>query len=93
MRRAYREELSILENVIEREREALVEVTDKKWEELFRKRENQEISNSKAKFEQVEEFNQRMESLRMDFQVSKSLKAGIVLKRICRSISGRPRLS
>ncbi|KAH1016648.1 hypothetical protein HUJ04_007832 [Dendroctonus ponderosae] len=68
MRRAYREELNILENVIQHEREALIEVTDKKWEELFRKRENQEISNSKAKFEQVEEFDQRMESLRMDFQ-------------------------
>lgn len=69
MRRAYREELNILENVIQHEREVLIELRDKKWEELFRKRENQEVSNMNKKFEQVEEFNRRMEALRMDFQV------------------------
>lgn len=69
MRRAYRKELNILENVIQQEREVLIEVSDKKWEELFRKRENQEVSNMNKKFEQVEEFNRRMEALRMDFQV------------------------
>lgn len=70
MRRAYREELNILENVIQQEREVLKEITDKKWDELFRKRENQEVSNMNKKFEQVEEFNRRMEALRMDFQVN-----------------------
>lgn len=69
MRRAYREELNILENVIQHEREVLIELRDKKWEELFRKRENQEVSNTNKKFEQVEEFNRRMEALRINFQV------------------------
>ncbi|XP_050293707.1 LOW QUALITY PROTEIN: dynein regulatory complex protein 1 [Anthonomus grandis grandis] len=68
MRRAYRDELEILEHVVMQERKNLVDATDKKWEELFRKRQNQEVSNMNKKFEQVEEFNQKMGDLRLDFQ-------------------------
>lgn len=70
MRRAYREELQVLESVILQQRRVHIEVTDKKWDELFRKRENQEISNSDKKFEQVEEFTKKIDQLRIDFQVS-----------------------
>ncbi|XP_066139815.1 dynein regulatory complex protein 1 [Euwallacea fornicatus] len=68
MKRAYREELNILEKVVNQEREVLIETSDRNWEELFKKREHQEISNMNKKFEQMEEFNQRMDELRLDFQ-------------------------
>ncbi|XP_030751277.1 dynein regulatory complex protein 1 homolog [Sitophilus oryzae] len=68
MRKAYRHELNIMEEVILKERENLIDSTDKKWEELFCKRENQEISNTDKKFEQLEEFNARMDQLRTEFQ-------------------------
>lgn len=70
MRRAYREELQLLESVILQDRKVHIEVTDKKWDELFWERENQEISNSDKKFEQVKEFTKKIDQLRIDFQVS-----------------------
>ncbi|KAL1494521.1 hypothetical protein ABEB36_010106 [Hypothenemus hampei] len=68
MRRAYREELEILENVIQIERDTFIENNNKIWEDLFKKQQNQEISNMNTKFEQVEEFHNKMEHLRIDFQ-------------------------
>ncbi|XP_066255392.1 dynein regulatory complex protein 1 [Euwallacea similis] len=68
MKRAYREEVNILEKVVNQERKVLIEISDRNWEELFKKRECQEISNMNKKSEQVEEFNRRMEELRLDFQ-------------------------
>ncbi|CAG9774072.1 unnamed protein product [Ceutorhynchus assimilis] len=68
MRKAYADELDVLEKVILTEREFQMEASDKKWDELFRKRQNQEISNTNAKFDQVELFNQKMDAVRIEFQ-------------------------
>ncbi|XP_076249879.1 dynein regulatory complex protein 1 [Rhynchophorus ferrugineus] len=68
MRRAYRQELNVIEQVILQERQHLIENADKKWEDLYQKREEQELSNTNKKFEQVEEFDQRMTQLRTEFQ-------------------------
>lgn len=56
MRRAYRQELHLVEDMIMLERKILIEANDKKWEELFKKREEEEQINSKRIFEILDEF-------------------------------------
>ncbi|XP_060522355.1 dynein regulatory complex protein 1 isoform X2 [Cylas formicarius] len=68
MRQAYRQELEAIETVILVERKILIEAADKKWQELYKKRQDQEILNSEIKFEQLDDYYQRMDKLRIDFQ-------------------------
>lgn len=68
MRRAYRQELQLIEDAVLMERKILVDMNDKKWEELYKKREAEEVSNSEKKFEQLEEFENEINRLRRDFQ-------------------------
>lgn len=68
MRKAYQKEYELIEEVIAAERQNLIDMNNKKWDELFKKREQQEVFNSDAKFDQLEEFTKKMMQLRIDFQ-------------------------
>lgn len=68
MRRAYQREFELIEEVILTERKKLIDTNNKKWEELYKKREQQEIANSDKKFEQVKEFSLNMIGTRINHQ-------------------------
>lgn len=68
MRRAYNQELQLIEDVIMVERKMLIEVNDKKWEELHKKRDQEEEINCEKKFEQLEEFEEICIKLRINHQ-------------------------
>ncbi|XP_023016103.1 dynein regulatory complex protein 1 [Leptinotarsa decemlineata] len=68
MRKAYQNEFELIEQVILSERQNFIDLNNKKWEELHKKRDQQEIENSNKKFGQLEEFNKNMYRLRVDFQ-------------------------
>lgn len=68
MRRAYSQELQLIEDAVMMERKILVEMNNDKWEELYQKRQVEEESNSQKKFEQLEEFENEINRLRRDFQ-------------------------
>lgn len=67
-RRAYREQLKLIEECMQVEQKILMESNDKKWEELYKKRDQEEIINSEKQSEQMEYFDQEMTKLRRDFQ-------------------------
>lgn len=67
IRRAYQQELAVIEEVIMSERLNLVESNNKRWEELFKQQKEQEMNNSTKKFEQIEEYQTKMNELRQDF--------------------------
>lgn len=68
MRRAYQREFDLIEDVILAERKKLIDTNQKRWEEFCKKREQQEVANSDKKFEQLEEFNEKMNMMRIDFE-------------------------
>lgn len=68
MRKAYQNELEIIENVILNDRQSIIDACDKKWEELYKKRDNEEESNMKKKFNQIELFDQQLTEARKHFQ-------------------------
>ncbi|KRT82206.1 hypothetical protein AMK59_3475 [Oryctes borbonicus] len=68
MRRAYRREREFIEHIIMEERKLLIEANDKKWEELYRKRDHEERTQCEKKFEQQEEFMIEMNKLRVEHE-------------------------
>lgn len=68
MRKAYRREMEFIEGVLMEERKLLVEANDKKWEELYRKRDHEERTQCEKKFEQQEEFMEEMNKLRIEYE-------------------------
>ncbi|KAB0793354.1 hypothetical protein PPYR_12974 [Photinus pyralis] len=68
MRRAYRRELELIEDVIQVERKILIDTNDKRWEELHKKRDLEENLNCERKFEQLEEFEEICTNLRVNHQ-------------------------
>ncbi|CAG9813113.1 unnamed protein product [Phaedon cochleariae] len=68
MRSAYQNEFELIEEVIAAERQNFIDSHNRKWEELYKKRQQEEIKNSDKKFEQLEHFNKNMNRLRIDFQ-------------------------
>lgn len=68
MRRAFRQEFRLIEEAIMTERRALIEMHNKKWEELYKKRAVEEESNSDKKFQQQDEFEEELNKLRRNFQ-------------------------
>ncbi|KAF5291445.1 hypothetical protein FQR65_LT01756 [Abscondita terminalis] len=68
MRRAYNQELEVIEDVMMVERKNLIESTDKRWEDLHKKRDAEEQANCDRKFEQQEEFEAICAKLRIDHQ-------------------------
>ncbi|XP_044272377.1 dynein regulatory complex protein 1 [Tribolium madens] len=68
MRKAYRQELQMIEEVILAERQILIEANNKKWEELYKKRDQEEKANSELKSEDYWSFVKEMDNLQRDFQ-------------------------
>lgn len=68
MRKAYRQELQLVEEMIMLERKMLIEANDKRWEELFKKREEEEEINSKRIFEILDEFFEEGTRLRYEHE-------------------------
>ncbi|XP_008196751.1 dynein regulatory complex protein 1 homolog [Tribolium castaneum] len=68
MRKAYRQELQMIEEVILAERQILIEANNKKWEELYKKRDQEEKANSELKSEDYWNFVKEMDHLNRDFQ-------------------------
>ncbi|KAL3272766.1 hypothetical protein HHI36_014227 [Cryptolaemus montrouzieri] len=67
-RKAYREQLKLIEESMQTERKIMMEVNAKKWEELYKKRDQEEQANSDKKYEQMELFENQMTELRREFQ-------------------------
>ncbi|RZC34533.1 NYD-SP28 domain containing protein [Asbolus verrucosus] len=68
MRKAYRQELQMIEDVILTERQLLIEANNKKWDELYKKRDQEEKSNAEKRSEDYWNFVQDMDNLNRDFQ-------------------------
>lgn len=65
---AYREQLKLIEESMQAERKVMMEVNSKKWEELYKKRDQEEQANSDKKYQQMEHFDNQMTELRREFQ-------------------------
>ncbi|KAJ8953586.1 hypothetical protein NQ318_003008 [Aromia moschata] len=68
MRSAYQKEFELIEEVVLLERQQLIDATNKRWEELYRKRDEQEADNSDKKFNLLKEFYRSMYERRVAFQ-------------------------
>nr|CAI5869387.1 unnamed protein product [Callosobruchus analis] len=68
MRKAYQTEYELIEGVLLMEREKIIEQNNQKWDDLNKKREQQETLNSEKKFQRLEEFNENMTKIRVDNQ-------------------------
>ncbi|XP_063916676.1 dynein regulatory complex protein 1 [Zophobas morio] len=68
MRKAYRQELQMVEDVIKAERQILIETNNKKWDELHKKRDQEEKSNADLRSEDYWKFVQDMDNVNRDFQ-------------------------
>lgn len=53
MQRAYEKQLSLIEQAIDIEREAMVDHNNKRWEALYKQRDKEEVIQMDYKFEQV----------------------------------------
>ncbi|KDR12480.1 dynein regulatory complex protein 1 isoform X2 [Zootermopsis nevadensis] len=56
MRKAYKDELKLIEEVIALEHKQLMEVSEKKWEALYKKHEKLEVEHMEKKFQTVDEY-------------------------------------
>lgn len=65
MRRAYRIEFKMLEDVLALDRNILLKANDKKWEELYKQREEDEISNLTLRFEKHADYINTINALRV----------------------------
>lgn len=54
MQRAYERQLSLIEEAINIERDAMIDHNNKRWEALYRQRDREEIAHMESKFEQVQ---------------------------------------
>nr|CAH7761912.1 unnamed protein product [Callosobruchus chinensis] len=68
MRKAYQTEYELIEGVLLMERKKLIEQNNQKWDDLNKRREQQETLNSEKKFQRLEEFNENMTKIRVDNQ-------------------------
>ncbi|CAH2005594.1 unnamed protein product [Acanthoscelides obtectus] len=68
MRKAYQKEYELIEEVLMMERKNVIESNDDKWDDLNKRREQQESLNSEKKFQRLEEFNEKMTQTRIDNQ-------------------------
>ncbi|VEN63136.1 unnamed protein product, partial [Callosobruchus maculatus] len=68
MRKAYQTEYELIEGVLLMERKKIIEQNDQKWDELNKKRDQQETLNSEKKFQRLEEFNEKITKVRVDNQ-------------------------
>nr|XP_022912087.1 dynein regulatory complex protein 1 homolog [Onthophagus taurus] len=64
MRVAYKAEIQHIDDVIIEERKILIDINNRQWEELYKKRELEEERQVKRKFEQQEEFIVAMDEIR-----------------------------
>lgn len=53
MQRAYEQQLFLIEQAINIEREAMVDHNNKRWEALYKQRDREEMSHLEYKFDQV----------------------------------------
>lgn len=65
MRRAYRVEFKMLEDVLALDRNILLKANDKKWEDLYKQREEDEISNLALRFEKHSDYITTINALRV----------------------------
>ncbi|GJQ83629.1 hypothetical protein Trydic_g14342 [Trypoxylus dichotomus] len=68
MRKVYRREREFIEHITMEERKLLIEANDKKWEELYRKRDHEERTQCEKKFEQQEDFMIEMNKRRVEHE-------------------------
>ncbi|XP_046988777.1 dynein regulatory complex protein 1 [Schistocerca americana] len=68
MRRAYRQELRLIEQAIEIERKQLLDTNKKRWDPLYSERETEEIENMEKKFQQVAEFEEEMRKIDLEHE-------------------------
>ncbi|PSN49548.1 Dynein regulatory complex protein 1 [Blattella germanica] len=68
MKRAYKQELKLIEDVMEFERAQLVEMNNKKWEALYRERKELEVKHMNLKFEAVDEHEDEIYRVTVEHQ-------------------------
>ncbi|XP_049772051.1 dynein regulatory complex protein 1 [Schistocerca cancellata] len=68
MRRAYRQELRLIEQAIEIERKQLLDTNKKRWDPLYSERETEEVENMEKKFQQVAEFEEEMRKIDLEHE-------------------------
>lgn len=68
MRKSYRQELKMIEDVILSERQLMIDASNKKWEDLYKKRDLEEKANSDLRSEDYWTFVKEMDDLVRDFQ-------------------------
>ncbi|XP_054269675.1 dynein regulatory complex protein 1 isoform X2 [Macrosteles quadrilineatus] len=68
MRRAYRRELILIEQAIDIERKETMELNNKRWESLYKQREEDEINNLEQRFVALSEHNQLMQDILIHHQ-------------------------
>ncbi|XP_047992408.1 dynein regulatory complex protein 1 [Leguminivora glycinivorella] len=75
MQRAYQKQLTLIQEAIEIEREAMVDHNNKRWDALYRQRDKEELAHMEYKTEQLEEHKLEMEAIMWDhhekFRVAK----------------------
>nr|CAI5869383.1 unnamed protein product [Callosobruchus analis] len=68
MRKAYQMERQLIEDVLMMERQRVIGENNKKWEDLYKKREQEENEIAGKKVQRLEEFNEKMTEIRVDYQ-------------------------
>ncbi|KOB67325.1 Ribosomal protein L11, partial [Operophtera brumata] len=66
MQKAYDKQLSLIEQAINIERDAIIDHNNKRWEALYRQRDKEELAHIDYKFEQVEVQKQEIEAIMWD---------------------------
>ncbi|XP_041982173.1 dynein regulatory complex protein 1 isoform X2 [Aricia agestis] len=61
MQKAYAKQLSLIEQAINIEREAMINLNNKRWEALYKQRDREEVAHMEYKYEKLEEHKQEME--------------------------------
>lgn len=70
MRKAYREELEMIEEVILAQRRLQIEANNEKWKELYKRRDQDEKNNGEQQSEDYWSFVENLSILNRDFQES-----------------------
>uniref|UniRef100_A0A1B6E7F5 Dynein regulatory complex protein 1 n=1 Tax=Clastoptera arizonana TaxID=38151 RepID=A0A1B6E7F5_9HEMI len=68
MKKSYRNELQLIEEAISIERQELLEVSNKRWEGLYKQREKDEVINLEQRFVAIDEHNEEMNKIMIDHQ-------------------------
>lgn len=68
MRNMYHQELENIENVMVSEREKLLKQARKRWDDLYKQRDLDELRSNEEREQALEQFYQNWDNLRIDFQ-------------------------